>query len=169
MPFDVVPRSQGFGALVQTDDSASLLEERARERLNDALSRFGVLVFLGLMADDDMHVALTGIFGEVQTFGAKKIFRSANFDEDGALFRPDSDKARLLRLNWLWHSDGVYRERGIRAVLLRAETIVEGLGFAGAERRDHSEMVETTLAPVTRNPTPAPRSRRPRRKAQAVR
>jgi alpha-ketoglutarate-dependent taurine dioxygenase len=128
MPFDVVPRPRGFGALVQADNPASLLEESARERLDDALSRFGVLIFPGLLVDDAMHVALAGIFGEVQTFGTKKTFRSANFNEDGALFRPDSDKARLLRLNWLWHSDGVYRERDIRAVLLRAETIETGCG-----------------------------------------
>ncbi len=128
MPFDVVPRPQGFGALVQTDHPASLLEEGARERLDEALSRFGVLIFPGLAADDALHVALAAMFGDVQTFGAKRIFRSANFDEDGTLLRSDSDKARLLRLNWLWHADGVYRERDIRAVLLRAETTETGCG-----------------------------------------
>ncbi|MGV7120896.1 TauD/TfdA dioxygenase family protein [Sphingopyxis sp. 550A] len=128
MPFDIVPRPRGFGALVQVDDPASLLAESARERLDNALSRFGVLIFPGLLADDAMHVALAGIFGEIQTFGTKKTFRSANFEEDGTLLRSDSDKACLLRLNWLWHADGVYRERDIRAVLLRAEAIETGGG-----------------------------------------
>lgn len=128
MAFEIVPRRQGFGAWIQTDDPACLLEKGAGERLGSALGRFGVLIFPGLAADDDMHAALARTFGEIQTFGGKPIFRSANFGEDGAFFGPGSDKARLLRLNWLWHSDGVYRERDIGAVLLRAECFEAGCG-----------------------------------------
>lgn len=128
MPFEVVPREEGFGAIVRTGDPASLLTDGAGERLGNALNRFGVLIFPGLMADDAMHAALARAFGEVQRFGKGLIFRSANFCEDGTFLQPGSDAQRLLRLNWLWHNDGVYRDRDIRTVLLRAECLEQGCG-----------------------------------------
>ncbi|WP_432767554.1 MAG: TauD/TfdA family dioxygenase [Sphingopyxis sp.] len=128
MPFEIVPRQRGFGAHVRTDDPARLLTDDAGERLRDALGRHGVLIIPGLAIDDGTQVALARQFGEVQPFGDKAIFRSANFKHDGAFLPPDSDRARLLRLNWLWHSDGVYRDRDIGAVLLRAECVEPGCG-----------------------------------------
>jgi alpha-ketoglutarate-dependent taurine dioxygenase len=128
MPFEIVPRCEGFGASVKSDDRSSLLERDAGARLRSALDRFGVLVFPGLMADDVLHVALARAFGEIQDFGGNSIFRSTNVGKDGTFLKPGSEEERLLRLNWLWHSDGVYRERDIRAVLLRAEEFEDGCG-----------------------------------------
>lgn len=128
MPVAIAVGEGGFGASVNCGTVDELFAPGADVRLRHALDAHGVLVFKGMAIDDAAQVALARAFGEIQPFGHSLTFQSANFTANDAFYATGSDASRLLRLNWRWHSDGVYRDRNIHAVVLRAEQFERGCG-----------------------------------------
>jgi alpha-ketoglutarate-dependent 2,4-dichlorophenoxyacetate dioxygenase len=98
--------------------------------LNQALDRFGVLVFHGQDITDEEQLAFTVNFGEIElAIGGNvtkpedrrlsvKMGDVSNLDRDGKVLAKD-DRRRMFNLgNRLWHSDSSYRATPAKCSLL---------------------------------------------------
>ncbi len=98
--------------------------------LNQALDRYGVLVFHGQDLTDEQQVAFTDVFGKLElAIGGNvtkpserrldvKLADVSNLDQHGKVLAKD-DRRRMFNLgNRLWHSDGSYRAIPAKCSLL---------------------------------------------------
>jgi alpha-ketoglutarate-dependent taurine dioxygenase len=112
-------------------DLSATIGEDDVDLLKATYGKCGVLVFRNQKIDDAALVRFARHFGELQTFqqpGREKnvlseIFRTANTDINGKLVADDSETAKMLRINWLWHIDSCYREIPARGVVMYASDI----------------------------------------------
>lgn len=99
-------------------------------RLNQALDRYGVLVFRGQNITDEQQLAFTLNFGEIElAIGGNvtkpserrldvKLADVSNLDQNGKVMAKD-DRRRMFNLgNRLWHSDSSYRAIPAKCSLL---------------------------------------------------
>jgi len=108
-------------------DLRAPLDADALRVIDQALTRHGVLVFPDQPIDDQDHERFARGFGELGVFrrqdskgGVHPIFRAGNSDPDGNLLPANSERVRLLMLNWAWHIDSSYRTMPTRGTILRA-------------------------------------------------
>ena len=107
------------------------MERHVVSLLKSAYREHGILVFRDQNIDDASLVRFARHFGELQTFRQPgrendvppEIFRTANTDIHGTLVTPESETAKMLKINWLWHIDSCYREIPAKGVVMYATDI----------------------------------------------
>jgi alpha-ketoglutarate-dependent taurine dioxygenase len=117
-----------LGGEVKRGDLTTRLDESIISFLKAEWAKHGVLVFHSQIISDQDHVRFARNFGQLQTFvqGSgqgpiiPEIFRSANVDERGNLLPSNDEWVKMLKLNWLWHTDSSYRSIPAKGVILRA-------------------------------------------------
>lgn len=115
-----------FCARVLEIDLSTGLESALREPLRSAWTDHPVLVFPRQRMSEVQYARFARLFGSLQAFPTDhpdrpdETYRSANFDSAGRPLGPTSVPARLLKLNWLWHTDGSYRSNPLKGVVLQA-------------------------------------------------
>jgi alpha-ketoglutarate-dependent 2,4-dichlorophenoxyacetate dioxygenase len=99
-------------------------------RLNQALDRYGVLVFRGQHITDEQQLAFTQNFGKIELAVGGNVTKESerrldikladvsNLDQNGKVMAKD-DRRRMFNLgNRLWHSDSSYRAVPAKCSLL---------------------------------------------------
>jgi alpha-ketoglutarate-dependent 2,4-dichlorophenoxyacetate dioxygenase len=136
MPIAVKPLHPVFVGQVTGVDLREPQEETTVAAIDDAINRFGVLVFPGQFITDEQQMAFSSRFGELET--TVRAYRSdfvprlsthiadiSNLDQDHQVRRKD-DRLRLNALgNRLWHSDSSFKRIPARFSLLSARVIPE--------------------------------------------
>jgi alpha-ketoglutarate-dependent 2,4-dichlorophenoxyacetate dioxygenase len=111
------------------------LRPEDRERVENAIDRYGVLVFRGQDITNDQQLAFTRQLGELEPAYAvpgdnvqvgripSEINDVSNLDRDGKTL-PREDRQRLFQLgNLLWHSDSSYKPVPAKYSLLLSRAI----------------------------------------------
>ena len=109
-------------------------------RLNQALDRYGVLVFRGQNITDEQQLAFTLNFGEIElAIGGNvtkpserrldvKLADVSNLDQNGKVMAKD-DRRRMFNLgNRLWHSDSSFRAVPAKYSLLSGRIVTTDSG-----------------------------------------
>ncbi len=102
-----------IGAEITGIDLAGPLDGATALSLQDLLHTHWVLVFRDQEIDDAAHARFGSHFGELARFresdswdgAVPEIFRGSNIDQAGNFYDPEDERARMLKLNWLWHID----------------------------------------------------------------
>jgi alpha-ketoglutarate-dependent taurine dioxygenase len=142
-------------------DLAAPLDDAAAREIAAALATHGMLVFPNQPIDDVAHARFARHFGELARFresdnwdgAVPEIFRGSNTDAAGNFYAPGDERARMLRLNWLWHIDSSYRPVPTRGAVLRGIEVVEDAAdtiFANlcAAYEDLPEATRTRIDPL---------------------
>jgi alpha-ketoglutarate-dependent 2,4-dichlorophenoxyacetate dioxygenase len=130
---EVTRLAPAMGAEIAGLDLSQPLDEPRAQSIAAALQARGVLVFRDQPIDDQAHARFGRRFGELARFresdnwdgAVPEIFRGANVDAAGSFYPPDDERARMLKLNWLWHIDSSYRPIPTRGAILRGIEVVE--------------------------------------------
>ena len=130
------PASPGFGAEVTGIDIASGVSHTEAQGIEQAIDRYGVLVFRDQVVNDEQQFAFSQNFGPMEMATgdvtahsdrrlSMKVNDISNLDKDGQVL-PRDDRARLFGLgNMLWHSDSSFKPVPARYSLLSARVIPE--------------------------------------------
>ena len=108
----------GFFAEVHDMDCRRPLTSQEKMEIEDAIARYGVLVFKNQSLRNDEHIAFAIHFGEVEAepvntgrtrLTETKLNDISNLNADGSLMKAD-DRRRMFSLgNRLWHSDSSFK------------------------------------------------------------
>jgi alpha-ketoglutarate-dependent 2,4-dichlorophenoxyacetate dioxygenase len=134
MSIAVKPLHPDFVAEVTGLDLRESLNDATVAAVEDAINRYGVLVFPGQFIDDEQQMAFSRRFGDLET--TVKLYRKdfvprldphvsdiSNLDENNRV-RAKDDRLRLNGLgNRLWHSDSSFKRVPARFSLLSARTV----------------------------------------------
>ena len=130
------PASPGFGAEVTGIDITSGVSHPEAQGIEQAIDRYGVLVFRDQVVNDEQQFAFSQNFGPMEMATgdvtahsdrrlSMKVNDISNLDKDGQVL-PRDDRARLFGLgNMLWHSDSSFKPVPARYSLLSARVIPE--------------------------------------------
>jgi len=130
----IKPILPSFGAEISGLDFASI-DDSVQAKLQQAIDRWGVLVFRDTGLDDDGHVAFSRRFGYCEKaptspnrparFAHPELFNAGNLNADGTI---TSQSLRQQRLgDRLWHTDSSFMEkRSSYSILLAHEVPGEG-------------------------------------------
>ncbi|HEY4173913.1 MAG TPA: TauD/TfdA family dioxygenase [Rhodopila sp.] len=134
MPIVAEPLHPVFAGKVTGVDLREALDQADVTAIDDAINRFGILVFPGQVISDEQQMAFSRRFGELET--TVRAYRSdyvprldahiadiSNLDQDNQV-RGKDDRLRLNALgNRLWHSDSSFKRVPARFSLLSARVI----------------------------------------------
>jgi alpha-ketoglutarate-dependent 2,4-dichlorophenoxyacetate dioxygenase len=134
MPISVKPLHPIFVSEVTGVDLREPLDQATVTAIDDAINRFGVLVFPGQFITDEQQMAFSRRFGDLET--TVKLYRKdyvprldphisdvSNLDHRHQI-RTKDDRMRLNALgNRLWHSDSSFKRIPARFSLLSARAI----------------------------------------------
>jgi taurine dioxygenase len=136
MSFSIRRTSAPLGAIVTGLDPEGVSRGEAAD-LQRAFLKYGVLVFKGLVLDDDRQLELAKVFGEPQPTRLER-FHLANqplvmeLSSKSEVNAPDYDPDPEAIVGALrWHSDSSYTETPHRGTLLRALVVPEVGGDTG--------------------------------------
>jgi alpha-ketoglutarate-dependent 2,4-dichlorophenoxyacetate dioxygenase len=126
------PIQRSFGARVQGVDLRRGIGPAEVEIIEDALARYGVLVFSGQKIGDDEQQAFIQQFGPPVVTNLKEIatghphfYDISNVDDDGNPIPENSARGLYLLANLLWHTDGSQNQPPIRLTALHARSLPE--------------------------------------------
>jgi taurine dioxygenase len=129
----------GFGSVITGVDQASLNDEGARRQINEVFEQRGLIVFDGVEASIDMHLAVSNVFGPLKDHPVPVVARVDQKKAPGVIdmkYNPadggvvEIDGKPLAQ--WLpWHFDHCYNNELNRAGVLRAVTIPPEGGRTG--------------------------------------
>lgn len=123
MPFELQPVSPDFVAMVHGLDLSQELNAEIIEQIENAIWKFGVLIFHDQPLTEDQHLRFASRFGPLYSGIQMKVLRNirnsnheavsdiSNVDAKGAPVEPESQKAYMNIGNWFWHTDAVYEHR----------------------------------------------------------
>jgi alpha-ketoglutarate-dependent taurine dioxygenase len=128
-----------IGAEIRGIDLSGVLDPETVRIIAAAWAQHAVLVFPGQVIADRHQVTFSRHFGRLAVFrqnqnGAAhpserpEIFRATNTDRNGNVVSSDSEQARLIKLNWLWHIDTSYQSIPSKGVVLHGWDVVEDGG-----------------------------------------
>ncbi len=119
-----------FAARVDGVDLRVRPDDGLRERIEDALAEYGVLVFRGQRLDDDAQQAFIEGFGPPVVATLKEIRSNhphfldiGTVDADGNPVEESSARGMYMKANLLWHTDGSQSQPPIRLTALHARTL----------------------------------------------
>lgn len=133
-PLTYEPLHPTFGAEVRGADFTNITPELAAD-IKAGIAKYGVLVFRDTGLDDDRHVALSGLLGELDDItpyskmGRKnrlkydQLFDVSNIDGDGNLMPADHQRQMFSRGNMLFHVDSSFNPRRAGYSLLLSHEI----------------------------------------------
>ncbi len=136
MPLVCKKLSPAIGAEVTGLDLFLPFEAHTARMLSQLLLTHGMLAFRDQAIGGEAQARLGRCFGELARFrptdnwdgAVPEIFRGANIDASGEFIPAEDERARMLKLNWLWHIDGSYRAVPPRGAVLRGIDILEDAG-----------------------------------------
>ena len=134
MSITVTPLHPVFVGQVTGVDLREALDDSTVGAIENAINRYGVLVFPGQFIDDEQQMAFSRRFGDLET--TVKLYRKdyvprlnphvsdvSNLDQNSQI-RAKGDRLRLNGLgNRLWHSDSSFKRVPARFSLLSARRI----------------------------------------------
>jgi alpha-ketoglutarate-dependent 2,4-dichlorophenoxyacetate dioxygenase len=130
MTLKINPLKEHIAAEVEGVGLTAPISDETFAELREALYRYAVLVFHGQDITDDQHVAFTEGFGTVElTIPSDPIGDGGpigvltNVDKDGNLIPPDDSRVLYAKANSLWHSDGSFRRKPLKASFLAAKVV----------------------------------------------
>jgi alpha-ketoglutarate-dependent taurine dioxygenase len=117
VPFEIVPRREGFAASVSGLELSRKLDIITFARLHRAWMNHPVLVFPGQSISDAEQIEFAKRFGDLEIHPSAahrasahpEIYRVSNVDEAGRILPEKSTEWRYLELTWLWHTDSSFR------------------------------------------------------------
>ena len=124
-----------MGAEISGLDLSATIHADTSALLSGLLATHGILAFRSQAISDEIHARLGRCFGELARFrtidnwegAVPEIFRSANVDSNGHFLPMNSERMKMLKLNWLWHIDGSFRPIPTGGAVLRSiETVEDG-------------------------------------------
>ena len=120
-----------FGAEITGVDLTQTLDDATFAAVEDAFETYSILVFPGQDLDDDMQIAFSGRFGDLEktqghianNFSVKHVSVITNLDPAGKLMAADDPRVlyRLGQRNW--HSDSSFKRVPAKASLLHARKL----------------------------------------------
>ncbi|ORX36838.1 putative 2,4-dichlorophenoxyacetate alpha-ketoglutarate dioxygenase [Kockovaella imperatae] len=128
------PLHPTFGAEVTSADF-SRPDQHLVDQLKEGLAKYGVLVCRQTGLDDDRHVAMSRLFGElddvtpytrlgrINRLKYDELFDVSNVDGEGNIMQPDSQRAILGKGNGLFHVDSAFNPRRAGYSLLLAHEL----------------------------------------------
>lgn len=130
MPLKLKQLHPHFVAEVSGVDIARDLSEEVVTEIDQAMEKYGVLVFRDQAMTDEQQLAFASRFGEVDTKVrthlsrlSEKLSDISNIDEDNTI-RPRDDETRQYAIaNRLWHSDSSFREYPAKYSMLSAREV----------------------------------------------
>lgn len=138
----IIPLAPTFVAEVEGVDFTSPVPEEAIHEIEDAVAKYGVLIFRSTALDDSKLIAFGRQFGELDNCGQHRvrdrparipldeIFDVSNLNEFNQIIT-DSDPVKLAAKNGnaTWHADGAFNPRRTGLSMLRAvELPPKGMG-----------------------------------------
>ncbi len=133
MKLDIHPIGYSFAAQVRQIDLREGIDLQTAQAIEDALARFGVLVFSGQPINDDQQQAFIEHFGppslvqlaELKTAKSAHphFFDVSTVEDDGSQIDPHSARGMYLRANLLWHTDGSQAQPPMRLTVLSARCL----------------------------------------------
>ena len=119
MALTVKARHPALGAEIRGVDMRQPLDSQTLQAINDAWTRYLVVVFPDQDITDQQHVAFTRHFGEPEIFHqtslhlrsdrVREIFLVSNVDEQDRLMAPSEPSQKQLSSSRQWHTDSSYR------------------------------------------------------------
>ena len=134
MPISFKPLHQHFAAEVRDFDMRQPIDASTACVFEQAIDRYGILVFPAQQVDDAQQLGFTANFGPPD-IGRKKAVRSAesrlpeemidlsNLDENGYVIDPTHRRVLSLLGTRLWHSDSSYQRPAAKYSMLRAVAV----------------------------------------------
>ncbi len=125
MDFEVKPTGSGVGAEIIGLDLSRPVSEATRRALYDAWLDAGILVFRGIGASPERHLALSHCFGDLETHpvesvrlaGHPEIIELTTRGKNEPIVHYIDDQPIVGRIPW--HSDMIYTTSPCRGALLR--------------------------------------------------
>ena len=124
------PIGETFAARVHGADLKTGIGPQEAEQIEDALARFGVLVFHNQDIGDDEQQAFIQQFGPPVVTRLKEIATShphfydiSTVDDEGNPIPADSARGMYLQANLLWHTDGSQNQPPIRLTALHGRVL----------------------------------------------
>src|ERR1700676_3752385 len=131
MPISFKPLHQHFAAEGRDFDMRQAIDTSVAQLFEQAIDRYGILVFRAQQVDDAQQLAFTANFGPPD-IGRKKAVKSpdsripetmidlSNLDENGYVIDPDHRRVLSLLGTRLWHTDSSYQRPAAKFSMLRA-------------------------------------------------
>ncbi|WVR09808.1 hypothetical protein IAU60_006884 [Kwoniella sp. DSM 27419] len=123
-----------FGAEVHGFDWNNITQSTVDE-LRLGLAKYGIVVARQTGLDDARHVAMSGMFGElddikpyssqgrINRLAYDELFDVSNINADGSIMQPTGDRALMNRGNGLFHVDSAFNPRRAGYSLLLAHEL----------------------------------------------
>ncbi|KAH7024691.1 uncharacterized protein B0I36DRAFT_295369 [Microdochium trichocladiopsis] len=144
----------GFGVEITGLDLTAGVTEKNFRLLQDAVTKYGVIVVRRTNLNDETHIALARMFGELDDVkpyiqaGRRnrlkydELFDVSNVEEDGSIVDPESPRGQANKGNSLFHVDSSFNPRRAGYSLLLAHELPppgNGGGTAFADTRQAYE------------------------------
>ena len=132
MPINVTPVQENFGAEVTGVDLTRPVDRESIASIEEMLNRYAVLIFPGQPVNDEQQIALTRLFGSLESnpgYAGGKMFRReevadfTNVAGDNSLMRADDPRRNFNIANQLWHTDSSFKHVPAKCSLLSAREI----------------------------------------------
>ncbi|KAL6859425.1 hypothetical protein J3F83DRAFT_748898 [Trichoderma novae-zelandiae] len=133
--FKFTELSPGFGAEIRGFNAAEDMTEENFRRLQEVVTKYGVVVIRDSHLSDEAHIRLARMFGELDdvkpyiSAGRKnrlrydELFDVSNLEADGSIVHPDSPRGQANRGNSLFHVDSSFNPRRAGYSLLLAHEL----------------------------------------------
>ena len=131
----ITPLHDEVGACITDVDLSLPLSNTQFAQIDQAINRYSVLLFRDQQLDDDLHIAFTRRFGELEEEHVSYYSRGeityigtiGNIDADGKQLSNTNRGVRSSTGNQLWHSDSSFREvPSLYSILYAYEVPAEG-------------------------------------------
>lgn len=131
----IAPLHDEIGACITGVNLSLTLSDAQFAPIEDAINQYSVLLFRDQKLDDDLHVAFTRRFGELEEEHVSYYSRGeityigtvGNIDADGRQLPNTNRGVRASTGNQLWHSDSSFREvPSLHSILYAYEVPAEG-------------------------------------------
>ena len=142
---EIQPFDATLGASI-TDVKLDLnLNKATFKKIEEALYKYGVIVFPKQYLSDDEHIAFSRRFGPLEPLGYqnhsanvsyKEIGMISNVKPDGTLWPRQSEEGLFLKGNTGWHTDSSFKQYPAKASILAAHKVpTQGGGTEFADMR----------------------------------
>ena len=153
---DIRPLHPLFAAEVIGLDLSRPLPQEVVDQVRAAFQRYSVLVFRDQDVTDDQQVALSRLFGDLETTRAGAadaggfLIRLSNMGPDGEIVPPSDKQVLNNKANQQWHADSSFKAVPAKASLLSARIIPSAGGNTEyiSMRAVHQALDEATKARI---------------------
>jgi taurine dioxygenase len=137
----LVKLTPDFGFEIQGVDLSRPLDPETKKAVNDAWIKGGILLFRGAAENDETHMRLSGVFGQMEPAATADLNRPDNPYLMTLRYDPDNTKPTFqtnyivdgtVRAGWLgWHWDQAFMPTIVRGAVLRMVEPAARMGETG--------------------------------------